>query len=94
MSNTYLQQFLSLVLALLLLLSTVSFTVEKHFCGDELIAVALFSKVEKCGIESAETEREQLVKIPCCKDTLEVLSGQNQLQVNPFMIGMLISNSA
>jgi hypothetical protein len=84
MCKTHLQQFFSTAMALLLLFSTVSFTVEKHFCGDELIAVAVFGKVEKCAMEALETEREQLTKVPCCKDTLEVVSGLNQLNNNPF----------
>lgn len=71
-------------MAVLLLLSTVSFTVEKHFCGDVLIDVAVFSEVEKCAMEAFEIEQEQITKVPCCKDTLDVVEGQNQLAVKAF----------
>jgi hypothetical protein len=71
-------------MAFLLLLSTVSFTVEKHFCGDVLIGVAVFSEVEKCTMEVLETEQDQLTRTPCCKDTLEIISGQNQLNISLF----------
>jgi hypothetical protein len=73
-----------MTMAFLLLLSTVSFTVEKHFCGDKLIAVAMFSSVEKCTTEVVGTEHEELIKVPCCKDVLELVSGQNQLNSKPF----------
>nr|WP_321244177.1 hypothetical protein [uncultured Psychroserpens sp.] len=74
----------SISMAFLLLLSTVSFTVEKHFCGDVLIDVAVFSDVEKCTMEAFEIEQEQVTKVPCCKDTLDVIEGQNQLTVKTF----------
>jgi LAS superfamily LD-carboxypeptidase LdcB len=74
----------SIIMALLLLLSTVSFTVEKHFCGDVLIDTAVFSSVEKCAKESFDTNQHQDVKASCCKDTLDVIEGQNQLTVKTF----------
>ncbi|WP_460218039.1 HYC_CC_PP family protein [Psychroserpens sp. MEBiC05023] len=74
----------SVTMAILLLLSTVSFTVEKHFCGDVLIDVAVLGDVEKCAMEAFEIEQEQITKKSCCKDTLDVVEGQNQLTVKSF----------
>ncbi|MGB3607104.1 MAG: hypothetical protein WBA19_08110 [Psychroserpens sp.] len=71
-------------MALLLLMSTVSFTIEKHFCGDILIAVAVLGEVEKCAMEAFENEQEQITNRSCCKDILDVVEGQNQLTVNTF----------
>lgn len=68
-------------MALLLLLSTVSFTVEKHYCGDVLIDVAVFSKVERCGMESSEIEQAAVSKKSCCKDQLDIVEGQDQLKI-------------
>ena len=71
-------------MAILLLLSTLSITVEKHFCGDVLIDVAVFSNVEKCGMEGLESNQEQVTKKSCCKDTLDVVEGQSQLEFKTF----------
>lgn len=67
-------------MALLVLFSTVSFTVEKHYCGDVLVDVSVFSEVEKCGMEAVE----MAAKMNCCKDTVDVIEGQDELSVKTF----------
>ena len=71
----------STLLAILVLFSTISFTVEKHFCGDTLIDVAIFSDTHKCGMEMNEAVVE---KKHCCKDIVEVVEGQDQLKFSSF----------
>ncbi|WP_120200320.1 HYC_CC_PP family protein [Ichthyenterobacterium magnum] len=71
-------------MALLVLLSTVSFTVEKHYCGDALIDASVFSEVEKCASEAYEIELEKITKKPCCKDVVDVIEGQDELQKTSF----------
>lgn len=66
-------------MAVLVLFSTVSFTVEKHFCGGNLIDVAIFSEAKKCG-----ENMEQTSKKSCCKDEVEVVKGQDELLVKSF----------
>ena len=66
-------------MSFLLVFSTVSFTVEKHYCGDTLIDVAVFSEVEKCG-PKAVTPLEKIAKKPCCKDVVDLIKGQDELQ--------------
>jgi len=58
-----------------------SFTVEKHFCGGELVDISLFSDLEKCDMDAAET----LVVVAdnhCCNDEVDVIEGQNDLSLN------------
>ena len=69
-----------MLLALLVLFSTVSFTVEKHYCGDVLVDISVFSEVEKCGMEAMEI----LQKKTCCKDEVNVVEGQDELKVSSF----------
>ncbi len=69
-----------MLLALLVLFSTVSFTIEKHYCGDVLVDVSVFSEVEKCGMEAMEI----LLKKGCCKDEVNVVKGQDELKVSTF----------
>jgi hypothetical protein len=66
-------------MSLLVLFSTVSFTVEKHFCGDNLIDVAIFSEAKKC-----DEKMEQTSKKSCCKDEFEVVKGQDELIFSSF----------
>ncbi len=70
----------SMLLAFLVLFSTVSFTIEKHFCGDVLVDVAIFVEAEKCEMEAFEIQQ----KMTCCKDEIKVIKGQDQLNVSSF----------
>jgi hypothetical protein len=71
----------SVALAFLVLFSTLSITVEKHFCGDTLIDVAVFSEAKGCGMEmKSETKNKK----PCCKDVIEIIEGQDELNTVSF----------
>lgn len=67
-------------MALLLLMSTVSWTVDKHLCMGRVMDVAFFSSAEDCGMESAmvvfgDTENH------CCADESFTLEGQDDLKL-------------
>ena len=81
----------SIILAFLLVFSTVSFTVEKHFCGNTLIDVSLFTQAEKCKMEVPENDQSAKLGKSCCKDTIDVVEGQDELNFNSEF--ELISNS-
>ena len=68
-------------MALLVLFSTASFTVEKHYCGDVLIDVSVFTEASKCGMEDSEMDQAVVTKKSCCKDTVDVIQGQDELSV-------------
>jgi hypothetical protein len=74
----------SLSLALLVLFSTVSLTVEKHYCGSVLIDVSIFTEGQKCAMEAFEIEQEAITKKKCCKDVVEIVEGQDELQIKDF----------
>ena len=71
-------------MALLVLFSTVSFTVEKHFCGDVLVDSSVFSNVEKCAMELNQSNADcfSVSKKSCCKDEKVVVDGQEELKLN------------
>ena len=71
-------------MAFIVLCSTLSFTIEKHFCGDFLIATSIFSEVDKCAQEAFELEQEAITKKPCCKDVVDLIKGQDELQNKSF----------
>lgn len=83
MLKQILHKVFSIAMTILLLFSTVSFTVEKHFCGDVLVDTAVFQKVRGCGMEMA-IESKTPVKKGCCKDEIEVVKGQDNLNLNTY----------
>ncbi|WP_415861099.1 HYC_CC_PP family protein [Thalassobellus suaedae] len=80
MLKQFLHKGFSMLLALLVLFSTVSFTIEKHFCGDVLVDISVFSEAQKCATETMEI----LMKKTCCKDEIEVVLGQDELKFSSF----------
>lgn len=79
----------SLFLAFLVLFSTMSFTIEMHYCGGALVDAAIFKQAKTCGIEmhQSNTYSENVIlKKECCKNDHIVKEGQNELQtsINPL----------
>ncbi|MBU2995452.1 hypothetical protein KO500_03365 [Cellulophaga baltica] len=70
-------------MALLLLVSTTSWKVEKHYCMDVLIDVAFFTPAENCGMNltSDGATPTDLGKQSCCDD--EVIAVQGLDNVKP-----------
>ena len=66
-------------MAFVVVFSTLSFTVESHYCGSYLIDTAVFSKAKHCGMESSATTT---IKKSCCKDEIIVVEGQDELKLN------------
>jgi hypothetical protein len=72
-------KYFSLIMAFLVLFSTVSFTVDKHYCGDILVDTAVFSEALDCGMEMSASKKKS-----CCKEELEVIKGQDKLKLSKF----------
>jgi len=81
---SYLHKVFSVTLSFLVLFSTLSLTIEKHFCGDVLVDVAVFTQTEKCADDLPEIDETRIVKKTCCKDETHVIEGLNQLTTNSF----------
>ncbi|HEY9185567.1 MAG TPA: hypothetical protein VIM94_09595 [Salegentibacter sp.] len=64
----------SVLLALMVLFSTLSFTVDKHFCGSFLVDKAIFSEAETCGMEMENSADN------CCTNEKVVIDGQDELK--------------
>ncbi|GAA4240780.1 hypothetical protein GCM10022292_04690 [Winogradskyella damuponensis] len=64
--------------------STLSLTIDKHFCGDVLVDVAIFSESEKCGMDISKMEATDMVKKSCCKNEIDVIEGLSDLTFNSF----------
>ena len=69
-------------MAFVVLLSTMSFTINMHYCGDTLVETAVFQKAKGCGMEmqKSSTEACVVVKKNCCKDEQLLIDGLDELQ--------------
>ena len=71
------QHIVCLSMAFLVMLSTMSFTVDKHFCGSHLVDKAVFSKAKTCGMQmNANSESH------CCTNEKISVEGQDELKVS------------
>ena len=75
---------MSVAMAVLVLFSTLSLTIEKHFCGDALVDVSVFTTVQKCSSDEDSIEHPVIMKKSCCKDTVDLVEGQDELLLKTF----------
>jgi len=76
-----LHSIFSILLAFLVLFSTLSFTVESHYCGKRLVDTAIFTQVKGCGMEMPSNVTNTK---GCCKHEVEVIKGQDELKFSAF----------
>ena len=71
-------------MAFVVLFSTLSFTIDMHYCGDNLVETAIFKKAKGCGMEmqSPSTKGCSITKKNCCSDKQILVDGQNELKLN------------
>lgn len=75
----------SLFMAFVVLFSTMSFTIDMHYCGDTLVDTAIFNKVKRCGMELQNPSTPKgcsVSKKNCCSDQQIAVDGQNELKIN------------
>ncbi|WP_375325491.1 hypothetical protein [Flagellimonas sp. GZD32] len=70
-------QILSSLMALLVLASTVSWTVDKHICMGRVMDISLFAHADDCGM-NMDMDMEK----SCCDDETFTVQGQNDLKIS------------
>lgn len=83
--KSFFTKIVSFFLAALILLTTSSFKVDMHFCGTELVSMAIFGKAKTC---KDETEKKDfsikncssLQEKDCCDSHTFVKQGNNVLE--------------
>ncbi len=71
-------------MSFVVLFSTTSFAITKHYCGDTLIDTAVFNKAETCGMEmdlDSTVEGCSVIKENCCNDEQILIDGQDEVQI-------------
>jgi len=71
-------------MAFVVVFTTLSFTVDMHFCGDTLVEAAVFQKVKGCGMELQKLSKDDCVvkSNNCCNDKQLTIDGQHELQIS------------
>ncbi len=73
-------------MAFVVLLTTMSFTVDMHYCGSNMVDFSFFQNVETCGMDKAEIastcENPELSKKSCCSDEQLLIDGQDDLKLD------------
>ncbi|WP_426431414.1 HYC_CC_PP family protein [Winogradskyella sp. HB-48] len=74
---------MALTMAFVVLFSTMSFTMNMHYCGGTLVETAFFKKAKGCGMEmgNSSTESCSITKKNCCDDKQLSIEGQDELQL-------------
>ncbi|TNJ46970.1 hypothetical protein KFZ70_05860 [Tamlana fucoidanivorans] len=77
-------KIMALSMAFVVLFSTLSFTIDMHFCGDTLVETAILKKTKGCGMdmETPSTNSCSITKKSCCSDKQIVVEGQDELQLS------------
>lgn len=79
----FFHKMLSATLATLVLFTTMSFTIDMHYCGDHLVDFSLFDKVKTCGMEKQIPTKDcgnELTEKSCCSELQIVMEGQDDLK--------------
>lgn len=82
--KSFFHKIASFSMALIVLFSTFSFSVEQHYCGDVLVDYSFFGRAESCGMDVQKilnSEQSDLVKKDCCNDETLTINGQNDLKI-------------
>ena len=67
------------ILSITFLLSTVSFSVNAHYCGNILVDQSIVVPAKKCAMHSTDTDHKE-VKDDCCNEKHHLVEGQDELQ--------------
>jgi len=76
-------KIVSMLMAFVVLFSTMSFTVDMHYCGDTLVDSAIFHKAKTCGMDESLSNPEcSITKKKCCSNKQIVVDGQDELKIS------------
>ncbi|GAA4272675.1 hypothetical protein U6A24_07970 [Aquimarina gracilis] len=83
------QKISAILMSAIILLSTISFTVDAHYCGDDLVDLAFYKEAKSCGMEQIKSTKDcgdKVEKKSCCTDKQIVLEGQDDLKDNTIKL--------
>lgn len=81
--KNHLRRVLAICMALGVLFTTTSFTVDMHFCGKALVDFSLVQNVQTCGMEKEQYKKsceKGFSENPCCADKQITVDGHDDLK--------------
>lgn len=72
-------------MSMVVLFSTMSFTINMHYCGDTLVETAFFHKAKGCGMEMQKPTTNSdcsVEKKGCCTEKHITVKGQDELNIS------------
>lgn len=74
----------SLLMIFVVLFSTMSFTIDMHYCGNTLVDSAILNQAKSCGMEILKTPSKDcsITKKDCCTNKQVIVDGQDELKTS------------
>jgi len=72
----------SILMSLLMVMSTMSFSISEHYCGGELVNSSIFTIAKPCSLDMEKSSLNEdctIQKDNCCKDLVIQIKGQDEL---------------
>ncbi len=83
--KSFFHKIASVFLATLVLFTTMSFTVDMHYCGETLVDFSLSQNAHTCGMEAEQPTNDCESSTPedsCCTDKQVIIEGQDELKLS------------
>lgn len=75
---------IAVVMAFAVLVTTMSFTIDMHYCGDTMVDYSFFHNAASCKMEKAvvtlSCDHQEMKKQSCCSDEQLIITGQDDLK--------------
>jgi|TARA_R100000479_G_scaffold33554_4_gene14300 hypothetical protein len=78
-------KFGAVSMAFLVLFTTMSFTVNMHYCGEMLVDYSFTQHVKTCGMDvqtTPESYDSNITKDSCCKDKQLIVEGEDNIKLS------------
>lgn len=85
--NSFFHKILAFSMAGIVLFTTMSFTVDFHYCGDSLVDFSVLRSAETCGMDKQQSENDcknEVADKTCCTDKQIVIEGQDDIKKTSF----------
>ena len=79
------QKIASVLMAFVVVFSTMSFTISEHYCGGDLVSTTVFFEVDSCEMEMktpSTSEDCNFKQEDCCNDVVKIVEGQSELRMD------------
>ena len=83
--KAFFHKTVSLAFATLVLFTTMSFTVDMHYCGGALVDFSVFHNAKTCGMEKQPSENDcknEVQSASCCSDKQIDIEGQDEIKAS------------